>query len=195
MASYELRCLDQPVGEDEVKLITYECESIESAKSSVKMMIKSRMMLHHASTGGLLQMKDSVSSDGKFLYYNSVSSYNFPGSKPMTASRRYFVIDVEKDERLKIDWSDLIDELNHVEDFEKDTVVMSKQNGKQPLDSKKKPVDDVATPSGGDASNLFMFYVGGSYQNNSYDNIATYGKEHVDCLKDKTIEEIKNAHR
>ena len=57
-----------------------------------------------------------------------------------------------------------------------------------------------ATPSGGDMNskepNMFMFYVDnyGGYPQNKPDSIALYGKENIPFLKDKSIDEIKNAH-
>lgn len=49
---------------------------------------------------------------------------------------------------------------------------------------------------GGDKTNYLMFYTSnyGTYKDNTADNIAQYGKEHLEGLKDLSIEEIKNKH-
>lgn len=51
-------------------------------------------------------------------------------------------------------------------------------------------------PDGGDKTNYFMFYTSnnGTYKDNTADNIAQYGKEHLDGLKDLSLEEIKDKH-
>lgn len=49
---------------------------------------------------------------------------------------------------------------------------------------------------GGDKINYLMFYTSnyGTYKDNTADNIAQYGKEHLEGLKDLSIEEIKDKH-
>lgn len=51
-------------------------------------------------------------------------------------------------------------------------------------------------PDGGDKTNYFMFYTDnyGGYKDNTADNIAQYGKEHLEGLKDLSLEEIKDKH-
>lgn len=51
-------------------------------------------------------------------------------------------------------------------------------------------------PDGGDKTNYFMFYTDnyGGYKDNTADNIAQYGKEHLEGLKNLSLEEIKDKH-
>lgn len=51
-------------------------------------------------------------------------------------------------------------------------------------------------PDGGDKTNYFIFYTDnyGGYKDNTADNIAQYGKEHLEGLKDLSLEEIKDKH-
>lgn len=66
------------------------------------------------------------------------------------------------------------------------------------LDENKKLNENIELkPDGGDKKNWFAFYTslqGNSYSNNTQDNIAQFGKENLEGLKDLSIEEIKDFH-
>ena len=66
------------------------------------------------------------------------------------------------------------------------------------IDENKKLNETIdLKPDGGDKKNWFAFYTGlqgDSYSNNTQDNIAQFGKENLEGLKDLSIEEIKDSH-
>lgn len=66
-------------------------------------------------------------------------------------------------------------------------------------DVEKSPVEkSKAQPCGSidNTRNHYMFYTGGggSYTNNTSDEIAKFGKEHFDSMKDMSLDEIKDKH-
>lgn len=53
----------------------------------------------------------------------------------------------------------------------------------------------VATPCGGDESNYYFFYCDAiDYEQNTPENIAQFGKEHLSGLKNMSTEEIISKH-
>lgn len=67
---------------------------------------------------------------------------------------------------------------------------------KEIAEESKKTESTELKPDGGDKTNYFMFYTDnyGVYKDNTADNIAQYGKEHLEGLKDLSLEEIKDKH-
>ena len=67
---------------------------------------------------------------------------------------------------------------------------------KEMAEESKKTESVELKPDGGDKTNYFMFYTDnyGVYKDNTADNIAQYGKEHLEGLKDLSLEEIKDKH-
>lgn len=87
------------------------------------------------------------------------------------------------------------------EDIQKEFVVKVnkwiEENPDELNESKKLNETIDLKPDGGDKKNWFAFYTGlqgGSYSNNTQDNIAQFGKENLEGLKDLSIEEIKDSH-
>ena len=67
---------------------------------------------------------------------------------------------------------------------------------KEIAEESKKTESIELKPDGGDKTNYFIFYTDnyGVYKDNTADNIAQYGKEHLEGLKDLSLEEIKDKH-